>query len=270
MRLARVARLSTSALPPSSPTREEDMRKSSSAGALARSFAMATAPASPLMLLWRCSFLSLCGLGRSSKTAAHAPLEPPMFCRRSSSSAVCVVSALPHARIPFSPSALSLRSSFVSDGAEKALQMVVITSIPSVSGRPATMSLITSSSSCCPRLRTASATTSAASRPKLFPVSVTLRNDAPGARSGESTARARSAVRNSRSLPPELATSKQPAAAPAPPPVVVADSAADVDVDAPSDNADLRNSAAKRTYSRTPSSCGRPPAVVANAASALA
>ena len=168
--------------------------KSSMCGAFSKSFPMCTVPSSPVMFLWRWNFLSDCGDAKSSKIAAAACSEIPLFMNDMLSIPVCCCNIAEHARTPFSPNALSLTSTDVIFAPSVASVMICIAFNASSSGRPAMMSLKSTSFSVAAMFAKALVTTFAASIPKLFVLSFTFVNFAPFARRGASTCSARCCV----------------------------------------------------------------------------
>mmetsp|Transcript_57628 Transcript_57628/g.182536 ORF Transcript_57628/g.182536 Transcript_57628/m.182536 type:complete len:252 (-) Transcript_57628:336-1091(-) len=195
------ARPLASAMPPSTATRVDTMRKSSMLGARERMLARASAPSSPLMLLKKWNLRRAWTLGMSSSSARAAWTEMPSLRNATSSIWGWLVMASPTARTPFSPSALSLKSKLLSLHTDRALAMMRSVSSASSSGRPAMMSEKSASLSVPLMLCRARVVTSAASRPKLLVLSRILVKAAPSLRSGARTSSARSPWRNSLLLP---------------------------------------------------------------------
>mmetsp|Transcript_13369 Transcript_13369/g.55989 ORF Transcript_13369/g.55989 Transcript_13369/m.55989 type:complete len:464 (-) Transcript_13369:292-1683(-) len=212
------------AAPPAAPTRVLEHRKSSIERHFASSRERWPAPSSPVMLLKKCSRRSVAALssGRISAIAAAASLEMPLFWNLSERSDRCASNAARAARTPFSPNALSDRSSSSSCTLASPLHMAVMAASASSSGRPAMVSLRSADTSRSPAAARRSAATPAASTPNDLPESLTCVTRLPAADRRSRSSPARSASRNSLA-PPEMSStvasaSASPSASEAAPP----------------------------------------------------
>mmetsp|Transcript_10675 Transcript_10675/g.39510 ORF Transcript_10675/g.39510 Transcript_10675/m.39510 type:complete len:254 (-) Transcript_10675:492-1253(-) len=158
---------------PSAVNLEPYIMKSSMLGALASSAATCAVPSSPVIFLPRWNFFRDCGDARSSRMARAACSEMPLFMKLRLSIAVCCCNIAVHARTPFSPNALSLTSTEVMFAPSVASVIICIAFRPSASGRPAMMSLRSTSLSVFAMLAKALVTILAASIPKLLVQSFT-------------------------------------------------------------------------------------------------
>mmetsp|Transcript_10941 Transcript_10941/g.22768 ORF Transcript_10941/g.22768 Transcript_10941/m.22768 type:complete len:254 (-) Transcript_10941:320-1081(-) len=158
--------------PPSALTRDDTIMKSSIFGVVSIRDAMAKAPSSSLMLLYKWSFLSVCLQARRLLMALQAATEHPMLRKAMLSRVFWVVKAVEQATIPFSPSALSLRSRALRLSPATESHRHLSDFMASASGLPAITSLRSRSSKVSRHAAKASAATSAASTPKLFVLSL--------------------------------------------------------------------------------------------------
>mmetsp|Transcript_3816 Transcript_3816/g.10907 ORF Transcript_3816/g.10907 Transcript_3816/m.10907 type:complete len:416 (-) Transcript_3816:252-1499(-) len=191
------ARAFAIANPPSDPTLLDAILKSSSLGHRAITLAMDAAPSHPLMLLsrWIDRISEQCT--RSSSTAAQPCTEHPTFWNAMCLRAFCPAYALAHARMPFSPSALSLKSRLSSWASASASLMMESAWSASSSGRPAIISDMSACLSVALIFRMALAATCAASTPKLFVLNLILDTVDPSTSIDASFSSAMSAVKNS-------------------------------------------------------------------------
>mmetsp|Transcript_4232 Transcript_4232/g.12800 ORF Transcript_4232/g.12800 Transcript_4232/m.12800 type:complete len:213 (-) Transcript_4232:293-931(-) len=134
--------------------------------------AMEKAPSSSLMLLYKWILLRVSLHASRSWMALQAATEQPMFLNAIPFKVLWLVSAVAQARIPFSPSALSLRSRFSSFKHSTASHRHLRDFIASSSGRPAITSLKSRSTRVSRQAAKAWAATSAASTPKLLVLSL--------------------------------------------------------------------------------------------------
>jgi len=180
---------------PAPEHRVDCILKSSISGEPAMMRAISTPPFSPLMLLQKCSLCSFvdptCPSSRSASTAAHSD-EMPLLFRWSRRRVSSEASTGRHARTPFSPRALSLRSTSSRGLFSKALHRVVNASSATSSTRPAMQSArlatVTESS-----WRRAEAMSAAASESKLFVESLTDEKEVSPSVMGLASSAARSA-----------------------------------------------------------------------------
>mmetsp|Transcript_8632 Transcript_8632/g.17872 ORF Transcript_8632/g.17872 Transcript_8632/m.17872 type:complete len:203 (+) Transcript_8632:973-1581(+) len=192
--------------------------------------------------------------------AAAASLEMPSFWKARLSSPGCAFRRSPAARTPCSPKALSLKSK-VTNLAFKSPSQIFLSAIrASAVGRPARMSLRSTSFRVAALLARAAAAISEDSAPKLFELNFTLTNEAPGANRGFRIVSASSLVTTSRPL-------EERSNSPAP---VAADVSTSMLCEAPSLSKLLSSRLKSWVYIRTPSTCGLAPVVTLAAISALA
>mmetsp|Transcript_837 Transcript_837/g.2634 ORF Transcript_837/g.2634 Transcript_837/m.2634 type:complete len:338 (-) Transcript_837:420-1433(-) len=175
---------------PSLVNLEPAILKSSIPVAFSKTAATWTVPSSPVMFLSKWYFFSVAGEANNSEIALAACSEMPLFKKEIPSKVDCDCNSLAHARTPFSPKALSDKSTSFSLHTERPSHMISIAFKASTSGLPAIVSAKSTTSKVPFKFSNAFLATLAASIPQLFVDNRTNLNEAFGCNNGASTSSA--------------------------------------------------------------------------------